>query len=169
MDYLSEKGAIIPSSRLDLLSNRIVLIAPKDSALKNLSIDSSLNLSQLLGEGRLAMRNPDHVPAGIYGKKAFEKLGLWNAVKDKIARAKDVRAALVFVERGETPLGQVYATDAVISTKVKIVGRFPKDSHPPIIYPVAMVRETVYAKKFLTFLKSEKSAEIFRNYGFSVR
>lgn len=169
MDYLADKGAIVPSSRSDLLGNRIVLIAPKDSALGNLTVDSALNLTDLLGEGRLAMGDPDHVPAGMYGKKAFEKLGLWNAVKDRLARAKDVRAALVLVERGETPLGQVYATDAAISDKVKIVGTFPEDSHPPIIYPVAMVKESVYASEFITFLKSENATEIFRKYGFSRR
>jgi molybdate transport system substrate-binding protein len=169
MDYLQDKGAIVPSSRADLLGNRIVLIAPKDSSLSNLTVDSRLNLADLLGEGRLAMGDPDHVPAGIYGKKAFEKLGLWDSVKDKLARAKDVRAALVLVERGETPLGLVYATDAAISDKVRIVGMFPEDSHPPIVYPVAMVKESVDAREFITFLKSANATEIFQKYGFSTR
>jgi molybdate transport system substrate-binding protein len=169
MDYLFAKGAIVPSSRSDLLGNRIVLIAPQDSSLENLSVDSAMNLTDLLGDGRMAMGDPDHVPAGMYGKKALEKLGLWNAVKGRLARAKDVRAALVLVERGETPLGQVYATDAAISNKVKIVGTFPEQSHPPIIYPVAMVNQSVYTKEFITFLKSETATEIFRKYGFSQR
>lgn len=169
MDYLSDKGAIISSSRSDLLSNRIVFIAPKSSALEHINIDSALDLPRLLGDGRLSMGDPDHVPAGMYGKKALENLGLWNAVKDKIARAKDVRAALVLVERGESPLGQVYATDAAISDKVKIVGTFPEDCHPPVIYPVAMVKESANAKQFITFMKSEESTAIFRKYGFSSR
>jgi molybdate transport system substrate-binding protein len=169
MDYLSDKDAILTSSRLDLLGNQVVLIAPADSPLSTLTVDSKLNLANLLGDGKLAMGDPDHVPAGMYGKKALQKLGLWHEVKDKVARAKDVRAALVLVERGETPLGQVYATDAGISDKVKIVGMFPQDSHPPIIYPVAMINETALAKEFIAFLKSEKSAEVFRKYRFSIR
>ena len=131
MNYLEERGAIDKESRKDLLGNRIVLIAPSDSSLENLTVDSHLNLADLLGEGRLSMGDPDHVPAGMYGKKAMENLGVWESVKDKIARAKDVRAALVLVERGECPLGEVYATDAAISKKVRVAGNvFPVDSHP---------------------------------------
>lgn len=169
MDYLFEKGAIVASSRLDLMSNRIVLIAPKTSPIGNLSISIDMEFHRLLGEGRMAMGDPDHVPAGMYGKKALENLGLWDSVKDRLAPAKDVRAALVLVERGESPLGQVYATDAAISKKVKIVGIFPEDSHPPIVYPLAMIKETNSARAFMVFMKSEKSAEIFRKYGFIVR
>lgn len=169
MDYLADKGAIVSSSRSDLLGNRIVLIAPQASPLENITVDSTLDLAQMLGEGRLAMGDPDHVPAGMYGKQAFEQLGLWHAVEDKIAGAKDVRAALVLVERGETPLGQVYATDAAISKKVKVVGMFPEESHPPIIYPVAMIKETSYAKAFMTFLRSQESTAVFLKYGFSIR
>jgi molybdate transport system substrate-binding protein len=171
MDYLSDKGAILPSSRFDLLGNRIVLIAPADSPLSSLTVDSNLNLANLLGDGRLAMGDPDHVPAGMYGKKAFEKLGLWHDLKDKVARAKDVRAALVLVERGETPLGQVYATDAAISDKVKIVGMFPQDSHPPIIYPVAVVADSKSDAdgKFIEFLQSPEAKAVFEKYGFTVR
>ena len=101
MDYLDDRGAILTSSRSDLLSNRIVLIAPADSAIKNLGIDTTLDMAGLLKDSRLAMGDPDHVPAGIYGKKAMEKIGLWDAVKGKLARTKDVRSALVLVERGE--------------------------------------------------------------------
>ncbi len=169
MDYLADKGAIVSSSRFDLLSNRIVLIAPAMSALDKVLVNADLNLTGLLGEGRLAMGDPDHVPAGMYGKKALEKLGLWNKAKDKAARAKDVRAALVLVERGEAPLGQVYATDAAISKKVKIVGVFPEESHPPIVYPVALVRETKAAQRFLDFLRTPAARDVFRKYGFGVR
>lgn len=169
MNYLSDKGAIVAASRTDLLGNRIVLIAPTASPLKNLTIGPGLDLRRLLGEGRLAMGDPDHVPAGMYGKKALERLDLWDAIKDRIARAKDVRAALVLVARGESPLGQVYATDAAISKKVKIVGVFPEDSHPPIVYPLAMIKETDAASDFISFLKSETAAGIFEKYGFSIR
>jgi molybdate transport system substrate-binding protein len=171
MDYLAGKGAIVASSRTDLLGNRIVLIAPRDSSLGRLTVDRTLNLANLLGEGRLAMGDPDHVPAGIYGKQALEKLGLWDSVKDQVARAKDVRAALVLVERGETPLGEVYATDAAISDKVKIVGMFPEDSHPPIIYPVAVTADSknAAAGEFIKFLQSAEAKAVFEKYGFSVR
>ena len=169
MNYLEKRKAIISSSRTDLLSNRIVLIAPMASPLKELTIKSGLDLSKLLGEGRLAMGDPDHVPAGMYGKKAMQKLGLWDSVKDKVARAKDVRAALVLVERGESPLGQVYATDAAISSKVKVAGVFPEDSHPKIVYPVAIIKESESSKAFMSFLKSDKAAAIFKKYGFSIR
>ena len=171
MDYLAVKGAIVTESRIDLLGNRIVLIAPKDSSLGHLTVDNTLNLAGLLGEGRLAMGDPDHVPAGIYGKQALEKLGLWNSLKDRIARAKDVRAALVLVERGETPLGEVYATDAAISSKVKIVGMFPEDSHPPIVYPVAVVADSKSdaAGNFIKFLQGQEAMAVFEKYGFSVR
>jgi molybdate transport system substrate-binding protein len=169
MDYVSDKGAVVSSSRRDLLGNRIVLIAPEASLLRTLTVDSGLDLPHLLGDGRLAMGDPDHVPAGMYGKKALQTLGLWNAVKDKIAAAKDVRAALVLVERGETPLGQVYATDAAISKKVKVIGVFSEDSHPPIVYPVAMVKDTALAKEFIGFLNSRISTDIFQKYGFTTR
>jgi molybdate transport system substrate-binding protein len=169
MNYLADKKAIVSSSRTDLLSNRIVLIAPADSPLKKLSIGPDLDLSGLLGDGRLAMGDPDHVPAGMYGKKAMKKLGLWDSVKDKVARSKDVRAALVLVEQGESPLGQVYATDAAISGKVKVVGVFPEDSHPKVVYPLALIKQTGPAKAFVSFLKSDKAAAVFKKYGFSLR
>lgn len=169
MDYLSERGAIVPDSRFDLLGNRIVLVAPAASTLQTVTVDAGLNLPALLGDGLLSMGDPDHVPAGMYGKSALENLGLWKGVAGRIARAKDVRAALVLVERGEAPLGQVYATDAAISSSVKVVGTFPESSHPPIVYPVALVKETTMAKDLLLFLKSDEAGRIFRTYGFTVR
>jgi len=168
MDYLADKGAVVFSSRRDLLGNRIVLIAPADSLVTERAIDSGLHLSDLLGDGRLALGDPDHVPAGMYGKKALETLGLWNGVKKRLAPTKDVRAALVLVERGEAPLGQVYATDAAISDKVRIGGLFPESSHPPIFYPLALGQKTMLAKEFMAFLKSETSTDIFRKYGFTI-
>ena len=169
MNYLEEKNAVAADTRANLLGNRIVLIAPVESAIDKLTVDSHLGLAGLLADGRLAMGDPDHVPAGMYGKKAMETLGLWAQIQDKVARAKDVRAALVLVERAETPLGQVYATDAAISKKVKVVGVFPEESHPPIVYPVAMVKKSPEAAAFLAFVKSAPAAQIFKKYGFSVK
>ena len=172
MDFLEEKGDIEKASRFDLLGNRIVLIAPLQSSIQTVDVKKGLDLAALLGtDGRLSMGDPEHVPAGMYGKKAMEGLGLWNQVKDRLAPMKDVRAALVLVERAEVPLGQVYATDAAISKKVRIVGTFPVDSHPPIVYPVAAVagKQTDVAAKFLDFLKTPEARAVFVKYGFEVR
>jgi molybdate transport system substrate-binding protein len=150
------------------LSNRIVLIAPEDSPMDHIDIHSGFDLVKLLGDGRLAMGDPDHVPAGIYGMRALEKLGVWSRVEKRIARAKDVRAALALVERGETPLGQVYATDAAISNKVKVVGVFPQGSYPPVVYPVAIVAggKSEGTIRFIEFLKSPEAGAVFEKYGF---
>lgn len=170
MDYLEEKALIAPDTRIDLLGNRIVLIAPAGSIPK-VDIGPGFDLAALLGDGKLSMGDPDHVPAGIYGRQALEKLGVWSAVQDKVARSKDVRAALMLVERAEAPLGVVYATDAAISDKVTVAGVFPEDSHPAIVYPVALVKgaDTPTAKKFFDFLKTPEAKAIFEKYGFSVR
>ncbi|MCK8602798.1 molybdate ABC transporter substrate-binding protein [Desulfoferrobacter suflitae] len=171
MDYLQEKNFIAADGRFDLLGNRIVLIAPADSEIDQLDIRPGLNLAALLGNGRLAMGDPEHVPAGMYGKQALEKLGIWHSVADKIAPAKDVRAALALVERAEAPLGLVYATDAAVSEQVKVIGVFPEDSHPPIVYPVALVagNQTEVAKRFMDFLRSAEPRRIFEKFGFTVR
>jgi len=171
MDYLEEKRLIDSATRFDLLSNRIVLIAPADSELSKVEIAPNFDLVKLLAGDKLAMGDPDHVPVGMYGKKALEALGVWRSVEGSVARAKDVRAALALVERGEAPLGVVYATDAAITDKVKVVGTFPEDSHPPIVYPVALVEgaETPAAKSFLEFLKDPEAKTIFEKYGFTVR
>ncbi|MEJ2716300.1 MAG: molybdate ABC transporter substrate-binding protein [Deltaproteobacteria bacterium] len=170
MNYLAEREMIEPESRFDLLGNRIVLIAPKDSTLK-VKIAPKFNLAGILGDEKLAMGDPAHVPAGIYGKQALETLGVWKAVEPKVARCKDVRAALTLVERGEAPLGVVYATDAAISKKVKVIGVFPEDTHPPIVYPVALVKDrgTPTARRFLKFLTSPDAKSIFEKYGFTMR
>jgi molybdate transport system substrate-binding protein len=171
MDYLVQKKAVDTASRIDLLGNNLVLIAPKNSSLKKVDIKAGFDLAGLLHDGMLAMGDPSNVPAGIYGKQALERLGVWASISKKIASAKDVRAALVLVERAETPLGIVYATDAAISHKVKVVGIFPENSHPPIVYPVAIVagaRRPVVTR-FLKFLQSPEAKAIFVKYGFSVR
>jgi molybdate transport system substrate-binding protein len=151
MDYLEGKRVIDPSTRFDLLSNRIVLIVPADSAIGKVDLRPDFPLSTLLHDGRLAMGDPDHVPAGMYGKAALKALGVWDAVEAMVASAKDVRAALALVERGEAPLGVVYATDAAISDKVRVVALFPENTHPPILYPVAIVagRGNPAARRFM--------------------
>ncbi len=169
MDYVEKKGLIKNDTRVDLLGNKIVLIAPKDSTVA-LDIKPGFDLAKALGGGKLAMANVDAVPAGKYGKAALEKLGAWNDAKDKIAQAENVRAALLLVARGEAPLGIVYSTDAAAEPNVKIVGTFPADSYPPVIYPAAETREskTADAKLFLDHLKSSKARTAFEKQGFTV-
>jgi molybdate transport system substrate-binding protein len=170
MAYLEDEEMVEPGTRADLLGNRIVLIAPADSDV-SVELTEGVNLAGMLGEDKLAMGDPDHVPAGMYGKQAMESLGMWAAVSPKVARAKDVRAALALVERAEAPLGVVYATDAAISTKVRVVATFPESAHPPITYPVAIVKDkaTPTARAFLEFLRSPEAQAVFEKYGFSVR
>jgi molybdate transport system substrate-binding protein len=169
MDYVEKKGLIKNDTRVNLLGNKIVLIAPKDSSVA-LDIKPGFDLAKALGGGRLAMANVDAVPAGKYGKAALEKLGAWNGVKDKVAQAENVRAALLLVARGEAPFGIVYSTDAAAEPNVKIVGAFPADSHPPIIYPAALTKDTksANAKPFLDYLKSSKAQPAFEKQGFVV-
>jgi len=172
MDYLEERNLIVRNSRSDLLGNRIVLIAPASSPLMRIDIAAGCSLVDALGEdGRLSMGDPDHVPAGKYGKQALQNLGCWDSVEDRLAPMKDVRAALVLVERGEAPLGLVYATDAAISRKVRVVGTFPADSHPPIVYSVAAVSSGRHAaaERFLDFLKTAEARAVFQRYGFDTR
>jgi molybdate transport system substrate-binding protein len=171
MDYLEASGDVLAGTRGDLLGNRIVCIAPAESELGELVVDANLDLSGLLGSsGRLAMGDPKHVPAGIYGQQALMALNLWGSVAERVAPMKDVRAALAIVERGETPLGIVYATDAAMSSRVKVVGVFPASSHPAIIYPVAQVGAATSepAQAFLEFLKTPSAQAVFEGYGFSV-
>lgn len=169
MDYLAGLNLIEPDTRLNLLGNRLVLIAPKDSEL-SVKIEPNFPLASLLGDGRLAIANVDSVPAGKYGKAALTKLGVWGAVSSKLAQAENVRAALVFVSRGEAPLGIVYATDAKADPNVKILDAFPEDTHPPIIYPVAVVARAQGSagQEFVAFLKSPEVKTIFEAQGFKV-
>jgi molybdate transport system substrate-binding protein len=170
MDYLSGRDLIEPETRFDLLGNRLVLIAPisDDTRIK---ITAGLDLAGLLGNERMAMGDPDHVPAGIYGKQALMALGMWDDIKDRVAPMKDVRAALVMVEREETPFGIVYSTDARISKKIRIVDVFPETSHPPITYPVAIVaeKESPATKRLISFLQSSEAEAIFMKHGFTVK
>jgi molybdate transport system substrate-binding protein len=169
MDYGQQKGLIKPDTRSNLFGNRLVLIAPKDSNI-SANIQPGFDLAARLKGGRLAMGNVDAVPAGKYGKASLEKLGAWDGVKDKIAQAESVRAALLLVARGEAPLGIVYQTDAAADPTVKIVGTFPENTHPPIIYPVALTKDSTNpdALAFLNFIRSPAARPIFERQGFTV-
>ena len=169
MDYGQQKGLIKPDTRSNLLGNRLVLVAPKDSNI-SANIRPGFDLAALLKGGRLAMGNVDAVPAGKYGKAALEKLGAWDGIKDKIAQAESVRAALLLVARGEAPLGVVYQTDAASDPTVKIVGTFPENTHPPIIYPIALTKDSTNpdALAFLNFIRSPAARPIFGRQGFTV-
>src|SRR5579863_1198600 len=169
MDYLQKRSLIKSDTRVDLLSNRLVMIAPNTSTVA-IDIKPGFPLASLLGEGRLAMADPAAVPAGKYGKAALEKLGVWSGVADKVAPSEDVRAALTFVSRGEAPLGIVYATDAAVDKGVKIVGTFPPYSYPRIVYPAALTRDSddPQAAALLSFLQSDKARQIFEKWGFTV-
>ena len=170
MEYLSDKNLIKADTETKLLGNSIVLVAPADSKVET-KIDNGFDLAGLLGEdGRLAMANVDAVPAGKYGKAALESLGLWASVEGNVAQAENVRAALALVSAGEAPLGIVYKTDAAADPKVKIVGAFPENSHPPIVYPVAQTVESRDSETpaFLKCLQSAKAKVLFEAQGFTV-
>lgn len=172
MDYLEEKELIKAESRADLLGNRIVLIAPAASPAQPVAITAELDIESMLGkDGMLAVGDPAHVPVGTYAKAALEKLGLWSRIEKRVAPAKDVRAGLTLVEQGEAPLGIVYAGDAAVSDKVKILGTFPEDSHPPIVYPAAALKtdKSAEAKRFMAFMASPKAKEVWAKFGFEVR
>lgn len=168
MDYVAVRKLIKPESRFNFLGNRIVLVAPKDSQI-TVDLKPGVDLAKAIGDGRVAMANVDAVPAGKYGKAALEKLGAWAPVSNKIAQAENVRAALLLVARGEAPLGIVYQTDAASDPNVKIVGVFPENSHPPIIYPIALTpKANEAAFNFFAFLKSSKARKYFEGQGFTV-
>ena len=165
----AERKLINPNTRMNLLGNRLVLIAPADSKLDHVAIGQNFDIAKLAGDGRIAVANVAAVPAGRYAKAALEKLGAWAAAEPKLAQAENVRASLAFVARGETPLGIVYATDAKVEPKVKIVGVFPDSSYPPVTYPVALTAgANPAAARYLQFLRSGAAKAIFERYGFSV-
>jgi molybdate transport system substrate-binding protein len=170
MDYLQQRNLIKAETRVALLGNRLVLIAPADST-ATVEIHPGFPLADLLGGERLAMADPGAVPAGKYGKAALEKLGVWPSVAAKVAPAADVRAALLLVQRHEAPLGIVYATDAAADKQVRIVATFPEDSHPPIVYPAAEVASggNPAAGAFLAYLESGRARSFFERQGFTFR
>lgn len=169
MKYLSDKKLTKPDTEVKLLGNEIVLVAPRDSKAET-KIEKGFDLAGLLGDGRLAVGDFKAVPAGKYGKAALQLLGVWPSVEGKVAQAENVRAALKLVSTGEAALGIVYATDAHAEPGVKVVGTFPEDSHPPIIYPVAQTADSKDkdTPAFLKCLQSAKAGELFKAQGFTV-
>ena len=169
MNYVQKRNLIQPTSRRNLLGNRLVLVAPAGSGVK-IDIKPGFDLVGMLKGERLAMADPASVPAGKYGKAALEKLGVWQAVEPHVAGAENVRAALLFVDRKETPLGIVYETDAAADRGVEIVGVFPEDTHPPIIYPIALTAasKNPAAAGFLAFLESAAARPAFERQGFTL-
>lgn len=166
MDHLDQRRLIKTGTRLNLLRNRLVLIAPADST-TSVKIEREFPLARILGDGRLAMANPDAVPAGKYGKASLQALGVWKEVQPKVAAAENVRAALVLVSRGEAPLGIVYRTDAAVEPRVRVVGEFPENSHSPIIYPAAITATgKSAATAFLHSLSAPAARAVFEKYGF---
>jgi molybdate transport system substrate-binding protein len=169
MNDVQNNGKINVATRFDFLSNVLVFVEPVD---RNAAIDikPGFALDLMLGEGRLAMADPDSVPAGKYGKAALQSLGVWNSIASKIAKAEDVRAALNLVATDKAPLGIVYQTDANADKRVKVAGVFPTNTHPPIIYPAALMassRDPV-AARFLVYLRSDAARMFFTEQGFTV-
>jgi molybdate transport system substrate-binding protein len=168
MDYSAGKKTIKDDTRVNLLGNRLVLIAPKDSTTDTVAIAQGFDLAKLIGDGRIATGEVNSVPVGKYAKSALEKLGIWSSVEKKFAMADNVRAALALVARGEAVLGIVYETDAKVEPGVKIVGAFPVDSHPAIVYPVAAtVTAKPEATAYLAYLRSAAAKAVFETYGFT--
>jgi molybdate transport system substrate-binding protein len=168
MDYGSQRKLINNDTRLDLLGNRLVLIAPKESRIRDVTIGPGFDLAQLAGNGRIVTGDMRAVPVGKYAKAALEKLGAWEKARPKFAMTENVRAALALVARGEAVLGIVYETDAKVEPNVRIVGVFPADSHPPIVYPVALTPAAgPAAVQYLAFLRSRAAKAIFEAHGFT--
>jgi molybdate transport system substrate-binding protein len=168
MEYAITHKLVDPASRVNLLGNQLVLIAPKDSKLANVQIAKGFDIAKLAGDARIAVADVNSVPAGKYAKTALTNLGAWDKAEPKLAQAENVRAALAYVSRGETAVGIVYGTDAGADPGVKVVGVFPEDSHPPVTYPVAA---TATAKPdgahYLQMMKTPEAKTIFEKYGFA--
>ncbi|PPJ43265.1 MULTISPECIES: molybdate ABC transporter substrate-binding protein [unclassified Pseudoxanthomonas] len=170
MDYLQQRDKLEPATRRNLLGNQLVLVAPKASKAR-VDLKRPATFLAALGDGRLAVGQTQTVPAGKYAKASLESLSLWNGVKARLAESESVRAALMLVARGETPLGIVYASDAKAEPAVRVVATFPEDSHPPIIYPVAALRgpRSAQATQFVQWLASPAADAIFTRRGFAVK
>jgi molybdate transport system substrate-binding protein len=168
MDFGAQRKLINDKTRVELLGNRLVLIAPKDSSIGPVTISPGFDLAQLAGNGRVVTGDVRAVPVGKYAKAALEKLGAWQKAQPKLAMTENVRAALTLVARGEAVLGIVYATDAKVEPNVKVVGIFPADSHPPIVYPAALTATArPGAREYLAFLRSPAAKTIFERDGFT--
>src|SRR5882762_5693165 len=168
MDYLEQRNLIAKPTRRNLLGNSLVLIAPADSKVV-LAVAPQMKLAEALAGGRLALANVDSVPAGRYGKAALTALGVWDSVANHLAQGDDVRTTLAYVARGEAPLGIVYATDARIEPRVRVIGTFPANSHPPIVYPAALTADAKPdAASFLAYLRGPQARAVFELAGFTV-
>ncbi|MGA7298187.1 MAG: molybdate ABC transporter substrate-binding protein [Rhodanobacteraceae bacterium] len=167
MDYVQQHGHLQDASRVDLLGNSLVLVAGRRSAISSVALNTSA-LQKALGDGRLAVALPQSVPAGIYAREALEQLGMWSFTRDRLAPARDVRAALALVVHNETPLGIVYGSDAASETRVRVVARFPEASHQPIVYPAAIIRghDTSSSRALLAALQSPQAGSMFVRFGF---
>lgn len=165
-DYVDSLGFILPGTRTTIAGNNLVLIAPQNCSLQINAIDSTLDFVSLLGKGRLSMGDPAHVPAGKYAKQSLEYFGWYNMLAGKILPAKDVRSALMIVELEESPLGIIYRTDALKSSKVKILNTFPETSHKPIVYEGGICKDNTNAKAFFEYLHSNSTTTIWVKYGF---
>jgi molybdate transport system substrate-binding protein len=168
MKYLADRKLVRSETEVQLVGNRIVLVAPVDSP-ASATIAPSFDLAGLIGDGKLAMGDVKSVPAGKYGKAALESLGVWNSVEGNVAQAENVRAALKLVATGEAALGIVYQTDAKAEPGVKIIGTFPEDTHPPIVYPAAQLAASTAdrARAFLECLRSDAAKALFEEQGFT--
>lgn len=165
-NYIDSLGLILPGFKVEIAQNELVIVAPSDSKLKINTIDSSLNFVSLLGNSRLSMGDPTHVPAGRYAKQSLEYYGWYSQLDNKILPAKDVRSALMVVEMKESPVGIVYRTDAKKSEKVRILNTFPEKSHKPIVYVAGVCNNSKEAKDFLAYINSNESIPIWEKYGF---
>ena len=168
MDYLDKRGLIVRDTRRNLLGSHLVLVAPAESK-ASVTIAPHFALAEALHGERLAVADPGSVPAGKYAKAALTKLGVWSSVADHLAPAENVRAALAYVARGEAPLGIVYSTDATAEPRVRVIATFPDDTHPPIVYPVALTKDAKpLAREFLHYLEGPEASAVFRKSGFIV-
>ncbi|KAF1691752.1 molybdate ABC transporter substrate-binding protein [Pseudoxanthomonas koreensis] len=169
MDYLQQRGLVDASTRRNLLHNTLVLVAPAGSTIAPVALKPGVDIPALLGGGRIALGMTSSVPAGKYARAAFTSLGVWDQVAPRVAESENVRAAVMFVARGETPLGVVYGTDAKAEPRVRVVGTFPAGSHPEIVYPVARLKDSTHpgAKAFVEWLAGPQASAIFKARGFT--
>jgi len=169
MNYLEERELLAAGTRRDVLANKLVVVVPSDSTVTSLKLDSGASVVAAFGKSHVATGDPDSVPVGKYAKAALTKLGAWEQVAPQLVRAENVRSALAFVARGEAPFGIVYLTDAKAEKRVKLVGTFPAETHPPIRYPISVTTKgDANARRFVTFVCSKQASAIFEKYGFSL-
>ncbi|MFC7554429.1 molybdate ABC transporter substrate-binding protein [Pseudoroseomonas wenyumeiae] len=173
MDYVQQRDLIVNETRTSPLANSLVLIAPADSARAPVALARDTDLLAMAGAtGRIATGDPSNVPVGKYAQAALAWMGQWDRVSPRLARADNVRSALLLVERGEAPLGIVYATDAAASKGVKVIGTFPAESHPAVTYPFAITRRAAgntEARGFFAFITGGEAADVYRRFGFGLR